>query len=119
MASTVDSSDHTLIAADWEALLQAAPVSQDRFQIKRVFQGEGLRVIRLTFAAGQVMREHSTNSPLLVQVLEGEVKFRISGEEYTMPAGAMLHVKPSVLHEVEAVTDAHVLLTLSLAWESD
>ncbi|WP_449279386.1 cupin domain-containing protein [Leucobacter sp. GX0328] len=106
------SAGRTLIAADRDALLQAAPVSSDRFQIKRIFQGEGARVIRLSFAAGQVMREHSTNAPLIVQVLDGEVQFRVSGEEIAMPAGAMLHVKPSVVHEVEAVTDAHVLLTL-------
>lgn len=106
------SAGHTLISADRDALLRAAPVSADRFRIKRVFQGEGARVIRLTFAAGQVMREHSTNAPLIVQVLDGEVKFRVPGEEIAMPAGAMLHVKPSVVHEVEAVTDAHVLLTL-------
>ena len=104
--------EHTLISEGLEALLQAAPVSEERFQIKRIFQGTGVTIIRLTFAAGQVMREHSANAPLIVQVLDGEIRFRFSGEEYVMPAGAMLHVEPKVLHEVEAVTDAHVLLTL-------
>lgn len=104
----------TLVSADLEALLAAAPVSGDKFQIQRVFQGTGVRMIRLTFAAGQVMREHSTNAPLVVQVLEGTLKFRIAGEELTMPAGAILHVEPSEQHELEAVTDAHVLLTLAV-----
>lgn len=105
---------YTVVSADFDALRDAAPVSAERMQAKRVFQGTGFRVIRLTFSAGQVMREHSTNSPILVQVLEGEIVFRIAGDEIVMPAGAMLHVEPSVMHELEAVTEAHVLLTLSL-----
>ncbi|MFC5336928.1 cupin domain-containing protein [Leucobacter denitrificans] len=104
----------TLAAANLDDLLAAAPVSGEKFQIKRIFQGTGVRMIRLTFAAGQTMREHSTNAPLVVQVLEGTVAFRIAGEELTLPAGAILHVEPSELHELEAVTDAHLLLTLAV-----
>ncbi|MGO3148391.1 MAG: cupin domain-containing protein [Leucobacter sp.] len=111
---TASSAPFTLISTDFEALREAAPVSGEKFQIKRVFQGTGLRVIRLTFAAGQIMREHSTNAPLMVQILEGTIVFRIAGEELTMPAGAIVHVEPDAKHELEALTDAHVLLTLSI-----
>lgn len=108
-------STYTLIAANRDALLDAAPVSAEKLQITRVFQGTGARVIRLTFAAGQIMREHSTNSPLIVQVLAGRIAFRIAGDEIAMPEGAIMHVEPNEKHELEALTDAHVLLTLSLA----
>ena len=109
-----DPAPYTLIAADREALLAAAPVSPDRFQIKRVFQDDGVRVIRLAFAAGQVMREHSPTAPLIVQVLAGTIAFRVAGDELELQAGAVLHVRPHEVHELEARTDAHVLLTLSL-----
>ena len=112
-ASPVDPQTYAVVSPDLETLLAAAPVSSERLQIQRVFQGVGFRVIRLTLAAGQVMREHSTNSPLLVQVLEGELVFRIAGDEITMTAGSILNVEPYALHELEAVTDAHVLLTLA------
>lgn len=103
---------YTLISSDLQALLDAAPVSDDRFQIKRIYQGLGATIIRLTFRAGQVMREHSTNAPLIVQVLDGEVVFRVAGDELTMPAGAVLQVDPYIRHELEATVDTNILLTL-------
>lgn len=108
----MDEKPYSVISADRKALLAAAPASEERFQIVRVFQGAGATVIRLAFRAGQVMREHSTNAPLLVQVLEGTILFRIAGDELELPEGAILHVEPGELHELEAPTDAHVLLTL-------
>lgn len=102
----------TLIAQDREALLSAAPTSVERFQIKRVFQGTGATMIRLAFAEGQVMREHSTNSPLIVQILEGHIAFRVAGSVLELPAGAVLHVEPGEPHELEARRESHVLLTL-------
>lgn len=102
----------TLVTSDATALIEAGPTSEERFQIKRIFQGSGAKLIRISFRAGQVMSEHKTNAPIFVQVLEGTILFRVHGEEIKMPAGAIIHVDPSVEHELEAVSDAHVLLTL-------
>src|SRR5690606_8781742 len=104
-----------LISSSREELISEAPVSAEKLQIQRVFQGTGARVIRLTFAAGQTMREHSTNTPLIVQVLEGQVRIRVSGDEIEMPTGSLIHVEPGVSHELEAVVDSHMLLTMTYA----
>lgn len=104
----------TLIATGLDALIAAAPASPEKFQIKRVFQGTGTRAIRISFAAGQVMREHSSNVPILVQVLQGHIIFRVAGEQLQMPVGAIVHVEPDEMHELEAVTESHVLLMQSL-----
>ncbi|MGO1434469.1 MAG: cupin domain-containing protein [Canibacter sp.] len=101
-----------LVSNDQQALIDAVPVSNDRFQIKRVFQTDGFRLIRLAFAPGQIMREHSTPTPLIVQTLTGRLMFRIAGEELTLEPGAVLYVEPNEKHELEAITDTHVLLTL-------
>ncbi len=103
---------HTLIADDWETLIGIAPISVERFQIQRAFQGTGAKVVRLSFVEGQVMREHSTNAPLIVQLLDGRIDFRIAGETIEMTRGTILHVEPGELHELEARADSHVLLTL-------
>ncbi|WP_449277956.1 hypothetical protein [Leucobacter sp. GX24907] len=104
----------TLVSPDLDALIAEAPVSSEKLQIRRVFQGAGFRIIRLTLAAGQVMREHSTSSPLAVQVLAGTALMRVADQEVSMPTGALMTIEPSELHEVEAVTDAHLLLTLAV-----
>jgi quercetin dioxygenase-like cupin family protein len=48
-----------------------------------------------------------------VQVLEGEVVFRVAGESLRLVTGALVHVRPGEVHEVEARTDAHLLLTIA------
>lgn len=103
---------YELVASDLHALIEANPISGDRLQIARVLQGSGVKMVRLSLADGQVMREHSTNAPLIVQVLDGLIAFRIAGEELELPTGAVLYVDPEELHEVEALRDSHVLLTL-------
>ncbi|MFA5607551.1 MAG: cupin domain-containing protein [Leucobacter sp.] len=105
---------YTLVTDGWEPLISVPEVSAEKFQIARIFQGTGARMIRLTFAAGQVMREHSTNVPLIVQMLEGELLFRIDGDELRLTRGSILHVEPGIMHELEAVTESHVLLTQTL-----
>lgn len=106
---------YTLISTDREALIAAAPPSTERQAMKRVFQGEGATIIRLTFVPGQEMREHSTNAPLIVQVLAGDLRFSIAGDELELTAGSLLHVAPGEVHALKAHTEAHVLLTLCLA----
>lgn len=106
---------YDLVAADENALLSAASASGDRVQLKRIFQGTGATIVRIAFAAGQEMREHSTSSPILVQVLSGTIRFRVAGDEITMPPGATVHVEPSVPHSLSAKAEAHVLLTICTA----
>lgn len=106
---------HTLVSPDAEALIAAASASPDRVTLKRVFQGPGATIIRIAFAPGQEMREHSTSSPIVVQVLSGAIRFRITGEEIAMPAGAVVHVDASVPHSLFADDEAHVLLTVCTA----
>lgn len=103
---------YTFVSQNAQALIDAVPFSEERFKIKRIFQGNGGKLIRLSFLSGQIMREHSANAPIFVQVLEGQIAFRVAGDEIMMSAGAIIHVETSVQHELEALSDAHVLLTL-------
>lgn len=104
----------TLVSTDLAELIAAAPPTDERQQLKRIFQGEGATMVRLTFVAGQEMREHSTNSPLIVQVIEGDVRFDIGEHQLELTTGSILHVAPGVKHALEARTEAHLLLTLCM-----
>lgn len=104
----------TLVSANLKELLDAAPPADERLKTQRIFQGEGATMVRLTFAAGQEMREHSTNSPLIVQVIAGDVRFNIGDEDLELTTGSILHVAPGIRHALEARTEAHLLLTLCM-----
>lgn len=108
----MDDGEHTRIFTDRQDAIDALPVEAGTFRAGRVFKGGGVTLIRLSFAAGAVMREHQATAPILVQTLSGHIVFEVSGESYEMPAGAIIHVEANVPHELTALEDSHVLLAM-------
>lgn len=71
-----------------------------------------VRIVVLSFAAGYVLKEHSAPFPLLLQALDGELVVRAGGQENALRPGGVLRLDASLPHEVEALTEARLLLTL-------
>lgn len=109
---TDEAAGHTLIAGDLQALTESLPIEDGALRTGRLFKGTGVTAIRLSFDAGQVMREHTARAPILVQVLEGVIDFDVEGDTIRMAAGAIIHVEALVPHELTAVERSHVLLLL-------
>lgn len=103
---------HTLIAKDAEALLAALPIEAQKLRTQRVFVGTGVTLVRLSMDVGQILKEHVSTTPILVQVLTGSVSFGVGTERIDMSAGAIIQVEANVPHSVEALVASHLLLTL-------
>jgi|GEM_PF-2837201 len=71
-----------------------------------------VRVVVLTFAAGHVLKEHSTPFPLIMQALDGELLVRADNQETTLRPGGLLRLDAGLRHEVESVVDSRLMLTL-------
>ncbi len=71
------------------------------------------RLVLFTFRAGQQLQEHYTSSQLLVQVLRGRVSFSTPENTLRLQAGMVLQVESHVYHNVVALTDAVMLLTMT------
>jgi quercetin dioxygenase-like cupin family protein len=71
-----------------------------------------VRVVVLSFAAGHVLREHAAPYPLLMQALDGELLVRADGRETRLVPGGLLRLDAALRHEVEAVADSRLMLTL-------
>lgn len=112
MNPNAHSNTHTLIAESAEALLTAVPVEPEKLRIGRLFKGPGATVIKLSFDAGQHMKEHTAVAPILVQVLEGHIAFTVGGDTIDMPQGAIIHVDARVPHSLTSHGESHVLLVL-------
>ncbi|MGF3055917.1 cupin domain-containing protein [Microbacterium sp. YY-01] len=103
---------HTLLAsssADWQA---QNPVVEGRVKPFRVFDAPGLKVRALSFDAGAVMKEHRAPVPIIVQVAQGRILFRVDGAEYELGEGGSIQVEAGVLHELEAIEQSHAVLML-------
>ena len=73
-----------------------------------------LEVMRVVLPAGKSMREHQTPGEITVQCLEGVVDFRLGREVRHMRAGDFLHLPGGAPHELTAVEDASLLVTICL-----
>ncbi len=74
---------------------------------------EANRVILLALGAGERLSEHQVHEHALVAVLAGEVMIRAGAQEERLGAQGLVHFKPAERHEVEAVSDARLLLCLA------
>ncbi|MFC2623457.1 MAG: cupin domain-containing protein [Propionibacterium acidifaciens] len=71
-----------------------------------------LQVTQFTFGAGQTLSEHTSSRAAVVQVLEGELVFRLNGEDNLLRAGDCLYMAPDTPHSVRAETDCRMALVL-------
>ncbi len=70
------------------------------------------RLVLFAFKAGQQLKEHRTSSQLLVQVLRGRITFTAAGNSVKLQAGMVLQVEAQVPHQVVALTNAVLLVTM-------
>lgn len=81
-------------------------------QAKKLVEADGANLILLEFKAGQVWKEHHSVHPILVQALKGRVEFRVKGQQITLVPGAPIHLTRHLLHELEALEDSTIMVTM-------
>ncbi len=64
------------------------------------------------FDAGQGLSEHSAPFDAVVQVIDGEGRFIIGGEEHNLKAGQLIIMPANVPHAVRAMQKFKMLLTM-------
>jgi unsaturated pyranuronate lyase len=86
----------------WEsvALEQLNPLLQRQFVV-----GHDIMVARVLLKKGAIVPEHSHENEQVTYILEGALKFRLSGREIVVHAGEVLTIPPNLPHEAEAMAD--------------
>jgi len=88
---------------------QLGPVSR----IARTLVKNGpLRLTLIGLAPGGVLAPHSTEGPITVQVLEGEIEFEADGQSQLLPAGSMIALGARVVHSARSTSGGIILLTV-------
>ena len=101
----------TLLSSGIEQLREENPVKEGRVAPKTLFTGDDVRVVHL--ALDTELAEHRAPSPIVVQVVEGKVRFDVEGEEHLMGVGGLIHVAPGVPHAVTPIDGlARILIHL-------
>jgi len=73
----------------------------------------GLRLVLVALKAGAEVASHQTDTPVVLQGLEGRVAVRMDGDEHVLTAGQVLTMRPGLTHTVRAQNEAAFLLTLA------
>ncbi|MBE7652274.1 cupin domain-containing protein [Tenacibaculum finnmarkense] len=69
--------------------------------------------IRIVFKKGQVMEAHQAPFAIIVQVIKGCIDFGVDNEIKQLNAGDIISLKPQVVHDLTAVGESVVRLSLS------
>lgn len=73
-----------------------------------------LRVVFMLMQPGTRMQQHHTSGRISVQALSGHVRLHLEGSVVDLPEGHLLALEHDIPHDVEAVRESAVLLTI--AW---
>jgi len=69
--------------------------------------------IRILLKSGQVMKEHKTPFPIIIHIIQGNLKLGVQSEMYDMKDGDIIALDGNIPHNLIAVEDSIVRLTLS------
>ena len=69
--------------------------------------------IRVVFKKGQMMEDHQAPFAIIIQVIKGCIDFGVEGKVEQMKSGDIISLKPKVIHNLTAIQESVVRLSLS------
>lgn len=75
------------------------------------------RVVLIGLRPGAHVAEHHAAGPVSIHVIRGHILVRAAGRVFDLPEGQMLALEAQVPHDVEALAESGVLVTI--AWPGD
>lgn len=87
--------------------------SQEKVQITPMFESDSSKEIRIVFTKDQIMKDHKTNFPITVEIVEGKIDFTVDKKIYNLIKGDIVSLEASIVHNLKANEDSIVRLSLS------
>ncbi len=81
---------------------------------KTLVKYEDFRVVLTALRARARMPDHRTEGRISVQTIRGHIQIRAEGRTFDLPVGSLLALDGGLAHDVEALEDSVLLLTI--AW---
>lgn len=89
--------------------------SEEKILTQVVLESEFSKEIRIAMSKGQLMKEHQTRYPIVVHILEGHINFGVQKKVYTMKKGDVIALPGNTPHDLKALENSIIRLTLSKA----
>ncbi len=97
------------LITDWSKI----PVEKPAAGIERqMIVGQNMMMCRFRFAPFVVTAEHTHPHEQMTLVVQGKVKFTVSGEEHILSAGDVLHFPPHNRHGATMLDEEVILIDI-------
>jgi quercetin dioxygenase-like cupin family protein len=93
-------------------LVSAIETPTDGTLSRTLFQDERLKVVLLSFSAGQELSEHTASMPAIMHFLSGGSDVTLGPERVTAGAGTWIHMAAQLPHSIRTKTPVKMLLSL-------
>jgi len=93
-------------------LLDATPIASGAVVSKPLLNQPGCKVIAFAMDRGQSISEHRAAYVATVHVLDGRLRFAVSGRRRELASNDWLVLPPDAPHDLEALEPTRFLLTL-------
>jgi len=77
-----------------------------------------LRLVLVAMAPGNAIGTHQADSPMTVHVISGHIRYRAADGEHELRDGEVLFFGPGDAHDIRALQESSLLLTLSAIGDS-
>lgn len=108
--------EHLIELGSAVAALRSEPhKGKDGHRQITLFRKGSLRLVLFAFEAGARLAAHRAPGFVVIRALRGTVLVRTESETHELLEGRILVLDPDLTHDVEAVGEADMLLTISMA----
>ncbi len=83
-----------------------------------IFHQTPVTHVLFSFDRGGSLSKHTTNGLVTIHSLEGRLRVQADNQDFDLPAGQMVILKPGVPHDVRAEEASAMLLTVHLQQDS-
>jgi quercetin dioxygenase-like cupin family protein len=95
-----------------EKLLQEIEIPENGSVDRTVYGDDKVKVVLLASSGGQVISPPTENGAAMVEVLQGEVRLTIEGEEKDLAMGSWAFLPPKLCEVIYARTKFVILMTI-------
>lgn len=95
------------------SLVEDLVYNEKKPTISILIETETSKEIRIAFKKGQLMKEHKTPFPIVVEIFKGAIDFGVNGITQHLTAGKLIALEGGVPHDLIAKEDSIVRLSLS------
>ena len=97
------------------SLVNDLQYNESRPAIQVLMETDTGKEIRIVFKEGQIMKEHKTPFPIVVEIFEGAIDFGVNGEIHSLKKGDLVALEGGIPHDLKALETSTVRLSLNKA----